>query len=638
MHRLALSFSIATLALFCTSGVEAQIRTEHPRLYFVEGDLERLRAVAGTDARIDAMSRYMTRQMADTAARTRSTTRIQGGDYGLMSIAAFVFLVTDRADVGTEAHRYLALLAASDPVAADLLGTRNRLLALAIGYDWLANDLSTTEAAAARAAIVRYVESLSELLERPNFVVGTTRWAHVTALAGLLAIHHDDDSLDHVLDVVLDHFVNGYNPAVAVMGVGGGHPMAWYYGSNYAGTEPVMLWRSASESGEIWNADFLRESAYFHLYAANGALEMPLMEDAGNPHLTIDARYQIQMAAMLGNGHAETFAQTLEGADGVAIEPQFAIHRLLTEPDPSTASPIETLPLSRFFAGSGFFVVRDDWDREEATIVSFKASPFYSQGHHSRDEGHFVIDHRGPLLVDGGYYDGTTVSTHYRAFSSRTVSHNALLVRVPGETGSGAFPVVDGGQTVRGGAEPSTAMDLTGGFALDGVVGHGDAGACVWARADLADVYGRTKVTSYTRDLLELRRPGGASHPMIYVLDRASLPSALHAAVLWQLGEAPTRSGSRIDVTNANGARMRIDVVRPIAAELTEYSGADRYRVGMGTYPPDRLTASQDVAVLGTRRGRAARRHGHADLEHVDPRRRRGARCRRARAPRRERR
>ena len=54
-------------------------------------------------------------------------------------------------------------------------------------------------------------------------------------------------------------------------------------------------------------------------------------------------------------------------------------------------------------------------------------------GHQHMDQGHFEIWRRGPLALDSGVY-ANWGTEHREAYYIRTVAHNSLQIRQPGES------------------------------------------------------------------------------------------------------------------------------------------------------------------------------------------------------------
>lgn len=593
------TFAFLVLCVSC-AGVDTasgQVRSGHPRLYITPESLPAIQARADTDDGV-AMMKDAVQDYIDNLARTNSD--LDGAaSHFTISITAFTATVTRNSAYEAEALRQLAYLATLEPTSNVLL-TRSHVLALAVGYDWLNYLLVDPSRETQRDAVVNQIVAHMEYLgtdpdhyfSSPQFVSGASRWANVTAFAGALALYGEDSRVEATFDLLLNNWVSGYNPALEAIGEGGGHHMGWFYNSGYSGIEAYFMWRTASSSGEQWVADYLRDDAYFYIYAANRDLRMPVMEDSGRDLIQSGSIQQIALSTgLFANGYAETFMQELEASR--YVNAYALIPRVITRSTAAAARPLSELPLSRFFPGSGFLISRDSWTRAEATTVVFKASPFYSAGHHQRDEGTFTIDYRGRLLTDGGHYDGgqgtafDPMRDHYQNFFSRSVAANILLVRSPNEPeflepGS----VHDGGQEVRQ-SEARDVDSMRGDFALNGIVAHSEADACVWARADLSDVYYTGKLSAYTRDLLEVRRPGSSTHPAIYVLDRASLPALSDTALLWHFDQPATVNGSQISSSNEGDGHIRLDILRPRAMTTMSYSGDSKWDVNGVSHPPD---------------------------------------------------
>lgn len=560
----------------------AQVRTTHPRIYLSNERRLALRTEGTTNEILSDLDMWMTRRLTP-AGMTAADADMRGNYPDLLVIpAAFTATVLRTPTYITEVRRYLVFLAGIAPdLTNDETGTRNRLYSMSLGYDWMYDDLTPEEKTTLQNAIASYVENLATRIDTPNFVEGTSRWGNVTAFAGALAIHGDDSRLDATLTTILDSWRNGYNPALAYMGEGGGHPMGWMYGPAYSDYAPYFMWRTASSAGEVWMEDFFRDSAYFHIYAANGVNDFPLFGDCWAARLQPNSFNQMLMSSrMFGNGYAETAIQNAIPS----MQPTELYLELITGDTPATPRAFNTLPLSRFFPGSGFFVVRDQWDApSDVALAVFKAAPYYTKGHNHRDEGSLVLDYRGRLLLDAGEYDSPH-STHDNNFYGRSVAHNVLLVEWDAESMPSGF-ARDYGQRIEPGI-PHTVEDLQNTYRRTGMTVHADNAECVWARADLADVYNEGKLSSYTRDFLEMRRSDASTLPVIYVLDRATLPVARPAEILWHFAEAATVTGNHIDGSNPGGAHVRIDTLLPADAVFTPYSGDARWTAAGVQYPP----------------------------------------------------
>lgn len=575
-----------------TSAAAADVRTEHPRIYWTPPVLDTLRGELPDDPAFILMQEWIDRRIEQQDALPMLT-----GSYPniIVATAAFVAAVLpEQTGYADEARAYLDTVAAIVPnPGGNLTATRNQLYALSLGYDWLYEVLDAGERTTLRNAIVGFTNAIAADASTGNYVSGPSRWANVVTLAGAVAIAGDDARLDDTLDTVLGRWRDGYNAVLAVAGTGGGHHMGWMYGPAYSGFEPTLMWRTASTDGETWVEDFSHDAAYFHIYASNGDRRLPMVADCFGNTIQANAMGQIAIAAgVFENPHAEAFYRELEVLeDPPQLEPTFLWPRLITRTGAPEPADLTTLPLSRHFTGTGYLVARDDWDRASATTMVFKASPFYSSGHHQRDEGSLYLDYRGPLLTDAGAYDGSGSDDHYRNFYSRSVAHNTLLVHLEGEMMRPGGFTDDGGQQVRI-SEAQDVAGMMGDYRLDGMVGSSDADACVWARTDTADTYVPEKLAAYTRDVLLVRRPEGAEHPALLVVDRAEFTMPLPASIVWHFPQNAEIEGTRIfaegptRADKSDGGRLAVHLLRPTDPIVTPFTDGDRWRVGDLFHPP----------------------------------------------------
>jgi heparin/heparan-sulfate lyase len=71
-------------------------------------------------------------------------------------------------------------------------------------------------------------------------------------------------------------------------------------------------------------------------------------------------------------------------------------------------TPIEALPLSRYFGPPfGWMIARTGWD-QNAAIVEMKVNEYNFVNHQHLDAGAFQIYYKGPLAIDSGLYSGSS--------------------------------------------------------------------------------------------------------------------------------------------------------------------------------------------------------------------------------------
>lgn len=305
---------LCAAALLGASSASADVKSEHPRIYLTTETVSSLQAELPDDPMFLRMQDWMD---DNVAAPGVNPSLALAAAFNYMAGAAFVALMRpDEPAYTNEARLWLLTLAQYQPSVDSgnsLNLTRARLYAMAIGYDWLYGVLSPADRTTVRNAIVAFADILDDTVASGNYVSGPSRWANVVSLAGAIAINGDDARLDDTLETVLSNWRNGYNPALELIGVGGGHHMGWAYGPGYSGVEAYLMWKTASTDGETWVPEYLHDAAYFHMYATNGNYRLPAMEDAFTDKLYPGNLAHVAVASgIFGNGHAEAFYRELE--------------------------------------------------------------------------------------------------------------------------------------------------------------------------------------------------------------------------------------------------------------------------------------------------------------------------------------
>ncbi len=234
-----------------------------------------------------------------------------------------------------------------------------------------------------------------------------------------------------------------------------------------------------------------------------------------------------------------------------------------------------TMPFGRHFAGVGHVVSRSGWGAEDVWTV-FKSGPAYTPGtHYHGDENSFVIDRGGSLAIDAGSDDRSV--RHYPDYFCRSIAHNTITVKKPGETFSKfrKSKVNDGGQmggtwsglTGRSFDSSQWGMHIRPPLQLDGIVAFETNDRYTYAVGDAAKAYSSDKVTEFTRQFLHIR-PG-----VILIFDRvtATDPSYEKRWLLHTV-EEPEIKGDTAVVTNLKG-RLFSRTLLPKGARVTKIGG-----------------------------------------------------------------
>jgi len=232
----------------------------------------------------------------------------------------------------------------------------------------------------------------------------------------------------------------------------------------------------------------------------------------------------------------------------------------------------ETMPLGRHFAGVGHVVARSGWKPDDLWAV-FKSGPAYTPGtHYHADENSFVIDRGGSLALDSGSDDRSVA--HYPAYFQRTIAHNTITVKKPGEKFRG--PGNDGGQIggswlqKSGGRFDSAQYGMhlpPRELALDGIVAFETNPYYTYAVGDAAKAYDEGKVPEFTRQFLHLQ-PN-----TIVIFDRVTAGEASYEK-RWLLHtiDEPKVNGQTAVVTHLKG-RLFSTTLLPADARVEVVGG-----------------------------------------------------------------
>ena len=426
------------------------------------------------------------------------------------------------------------------------LGSRDKLYAIGVLYDWLGTDLTADLRHRVHVQTVQLLDDLEEeyhFFTRPYYSGGHSRYADVVALAALLAIRHGVESEDAALrqryfawlDLIVGHWRAGYNPTHAWMGRDGGYGMGWAYGFAYTSREPYVMWDNATTE-ERWTGDWLGERAAFLLYGARNSATIeegaagaydpfPYSGNVWSTGFDI-ADHGFHLLLADDGGHSAWLYNQLASKYRYNYWPDILYRR----PDAVAVAPTD-LPLARQFGPSGFVLMRDSWDLDQNTLLEFKSTSYLHGNHHHLDQNAFTIFFRGPLAIDSGGYHvfggekGGYDSYHAINYYYRSIAHNTILVYNPNEkfTYGQTTCSNDGGQQFAiwpQSSYPTLAQMQPGGTnAFDGIRAFENRDDFAYALGDATKAYSPTKLSAFRRSIVYLRNMAG-THPVVVVHDR----------------------------------------------------------------------------------------------------------------------
>ncbi|CAI6086513.1 hypothetical protein COHCIP112018_05052 [Cohnella sp. JJ-181] len=345
--------------------------------------------------------------------------------------AAFVYLITDNAEVGQYAKARLLEVAAWDPFGATSYEHQDqvfRLIALnsAMAYDWLYGILSPTEKQAVQDMIdVRASKMVSELVDEhpiqssPFNSHGWSAFGYIGVIA--TAMLGDLEDADDWFRKVVPAYINILPPW-------GGEDGGWSQGTGYWQWSTTISKQFTdvllSASGfNLYDKAYSRNEGLYPLYAfPKGSTKGIFGHDSqyvpSDPSVTVYSRlaqmYQdprLQWAAQaVGTGMNEALYNYFYGDDD--LEPQ----------------PPVDLPDARWFQDIGLVTMHSELYDPDRVSLYFKSSPYGSYNHSLADQNSFILNAFGEsLAVEAGFYDSYG-SVHDKYFAKQTLAANAITI------------------------------------------------------------------------------------------------------------------------------------------------------------------------------------------------------------------
>jgi len=606
-RRLFISFIGMLVFGFCPVVVSAEARyavvadAQRPRLILSQEMLSRIRDEVRSKSANDyrELLAYARWRVQSTTPEKVASQHFQPEVILPLSLAALISNDRQLVDYATESIVHLARIAVE---TGDDTEQRQRLLSLTLGFDWLYEHFSNLQRAKVADSISRHIHQLRYFADSPKFTGGHDRFGSIVLLAGVMAIAGEAgvEGNELLLDNLCRQWTDGYNPFQAFAAKDGGYVMGWQYGAGYTTLWPYLF---GERLGFDWvSSDWLKQLPLWYIYGLRGDGTFPRIGDCN------DCRVGQHLAMLMAcastrwsDGRAEWFYRTRLGS----LWGPYRIWRIMfpgvgkaISPD----SPEEPLPLARYFSGSGIVMARDAWD-ETSTHLVFKSSPYYSINHQHKDQNHFELSFKGPLLVDSGCYDRYG-SNHWQNYYTRTIAHNSLVVMSEGEKYilNGKELSNDGGQIFRSyslppiGEEPVDLSEaLADKYRLDGVTGFSGSSVGAWMRGDASKAYDSRIVKSYLRDMVMVYRPLDREHPLLLILDRVILGRKLLPRILFHSNEKPAATGRRFALANSGGGIIHGEFFGSVDPRVNVIGGAGKeWLVNGVNYAPESVCGKND--------------------------------------------
>jgi hypothetical protein len=429
------------------------LRQQHPRLLCSEADLSEVKACAKRErllARLIEQNERNARAMLGQPPvryEIPDGLRLLGQSRRCIErvlAMALAYRLSGRREYARGAIREM-LVAASfkDWNPRHFLDTAEMTTALALGYDWLYDQLSDSERRQVRAAIVsKGLEPGLAVYKRGGWWTrAVNNWNQVCnggMVLGALAIADEEPELARA---IISHALNSIPLALSVYKPSGSYPEGpgyWQYGTSYT-CLTIAAFRSAlGHDFGLSDTPGLSLTGYYRIHTLGPTGLLFNYADCGSGSRPASAMFFL--SRNYGNGvyawwHRRQLKRTVRASGPLRprrIDRFFPLE--IVWYDASGRRPTaDELPLDAFFDGQQDVVtMRSDWDSDSAVYFAIKAGDNRAN-HGHLDIGSFVLDAHGlrwavDLGPDNYNLPGYFGRQRWRYFRLTNLSHNTLVI------------------------------------------------------------------------------------------------------------------------------------------------------------------------------------------------------------------
>ena len=344
------------------------------------------------------------------------------------SASAFAWAVTRQPAYGADGARRLMNLASWNSrgavgYAANDMASRTVAWTLALGYDWMHDQLNTFQKAAIVAAIRAHVQPMyNDIVPRlsryPFDSHGNVTLTMTAAIAALMA--GDIPEADQWLKGTIAMAIVWTSPWGGQDG-GFGNGTAQMYWDTASNLPAWYVFRSAvgvDLAKKEWVRNFARAMAYF-IPPGTPAGDFGDGQELEQKELW--ARVAKSYASFAPSPLARWYAREMKGEDGARLELLLA-----PRPEPGLDAFPANVESAAFFPSIGWIAMHSNLADPQRTSIYFKSSPYGSHNHSHADQNSFVVNDKGKrLAIASGYYDGYRTA-HWMHWYKHTRSTNAV--------------------------------------------------------------------------------------------------------------------------------------------------------------------------------------------------------------------
>ncbi len=444
-----------------------RVEASHPRLFFSEREESKLREKIEADPLLKAAFDHLQRG-ADAAQKSTPVKRDQVGKRLLgvsrtclqrVSYLAFTHRLTgSEACLRRAAREMLAAAAFEDWNPSHFLDVAEMTAALAIGYDWLYDELEPEARETIRAAIVD--KGLETSLRGGGWVTTTNNWnqvCHGGLVLGALAVLEDEPELaEKIVTRALENLpraMREYEPD----GVYPEGPTYWKYGTTYNAILISALESVLGSDFGLASAPGFMASPEFYLHAAGPTGMFFNFSDCGlrggiAPAMHWFAARRQDASLLWREKEALASFAAQESASNRSWDRMLAFLLIWGRPMGDIAPPAQL-----HWQGGGrtpIAIHRSGWDTD-ATFAGIKGgSPGSNHAH--MDTGTFVVDMAGVRwAIDLGaqsyhnlesqgvdLWNRSQESERWTVFRLNNLSHNTLVVDGQPQRVKGNAPII----------------------------------------------------------------------------------------------------------------------------------------------------------------------------------------------------
>ncbi|MDR3615238.1 MAG: heparinase II/III family protein [Candidatus Obscuribacterales bacterium] len=413
------------------------LRSKHPRLIILPDDVVQLNQTIAKDPLAKKLFDVL-KQRADEMLTAQAPEHFDNSGQSLAASRLALKHVTTLAGMFrlTGDHKYfsrardemLDIARFSDWAPTNFLCVAEMTAAMAIGYDWLYDQLSPEERLTICGGIVKngLLPGLAQYKNNAWWTTSAINWNLVcnSGLSlGALAVATDEPDLS---EKIVECTVLSLPIALKTFAPDGGWPEGpgyWAYGTRYLTYLLASLQTSIGCDFDFSNKPGIADTAFFRIYS-----EGPLGQSFNFADSETEVPRGAQMFWLSRRFNQPVFAGAEVHITELFPEMFHLLFYCLDHPSPAEAH----LPLNKIFSGINVAFFRSRWNDPQALYVGFKGGDNHWSHSHA-DLGSFVFDAAGyrwaeDLGPDDYELPGYFKNLRFSYYRLQTQAHNTLTI------------------------------------------------------------------------------------------------------------------------------------------------------------------------------------------------------------------